>query len=209
MSPSKDSLVRLGEDCNIEAGAVLGRLPDREAEVTALELGDGAHVRSGTVIYACSTIGRGLETGHNVVIREENSFGDGVSVWSGSCIDYGCTVGSRVKVHCLCYVAQFTVIEDDVFIGPGVTLTNDFHPGCDEFRECMRGPRIGEGAVIGAHATILPRVDIGKKAFVAAGSVVTADVPPETVVAGNPARTMGSVYDMKCKTGLTEFPYQR
>ena len=202
-------MVRIGANYLVEESVVLGRPPSRDIEASPLVIGDNAVIRSGSVLYACSSLGDGLQTGHNVLVREQNFIGDDLSIWSGSAIDYGCRIGSRVLIHCLCYVAQFTEIEDDVFLGPGTIITNDLHPGCEQFRECMRGPHIHAGAVIGGNATILPRVTIGSRSLVAAGSVVTDDVPPETMVAGNPAVVRKSIYDIKCRTGLTDIPYPR
>ncbi len=79
------------------------RVPDAAPTILTAVRG----VRSGTAIYRGSTIGPGLETGHNVVIREENRIGAEFSIWSNSTIDYGCTIGDRVRVHCNVYVAQF------------------------------------------------------------------------------------------------------
>ena len=73
----------------------------------------------------------------------------------------------------------------------------------------MRGPTIRAGAQIGAGVTILPFVTIGRRALVGAGSVVTRDVPSETVVAGNPARVIRSIYELGCPVDLTDHPYKR
>lgn len=200
-------LVMIGANHVIEDNVILGRMPERFTDAGRLVIGRGAIVRSGSILYAGTTIGDDLETGHNVVIREQNTIGDSFSVWSQSCIDYGCRIGAQVKIHCLCYIAQFTEVEDDVFIGPGVIITNDFHPGCEMSLECMKGPHIMSGAVIGGHATILPHVTIGEKALVGAGSVVTHDVESETVVAGNPARALGSIYNLDCVSRLRDHPY--
>ena len=121
-----------------------------------LVLGAGARLRSGTVLYDGTTIGRRLQTGHGVVIREGCEIGDDVSVWSNSVIDYGCRIGDRVKIHCNCYVAQYTELEDDVFLAPGVTIANDLYPGDERSAQLMAGPRIGAGAQIGVNVTILP-----------------------------------------------------
>jgi acetyltransferase-like isoleucine patch superfamily enzyme len=93
-------------------------------------------------------------------------------------------------VHTGVYVAQFTIIEDDVFLAPGVMIANDRHPIC---RECMKGPTIKRGARVGVNATLLPEVVIGEDALVGAGAVVVKDVPPRTVVVGNPARVINTV----------------
>ncbi len=141
------------------------------------------------------------------MIREDNLLGDDVKIWNSSTVDYGCRVGNRVKIHTNVYLAQFTVLEDDVFIAPGVTTANDPHPGCGFSAQCMRGPLIQTGAQIGCGAIILPFVTIGRRALVGAGSVVTRDVPPETVVAGNPAQPLRSIYDLGCPANLTDHPY--
>ncbi|MDP9301346.1 MAG: N-acetyltransferase [Actinomycetota bacterium] len=164
-----------------------------------LVLGEGAHIRSGTVLYAGSRIGRRFETGHHVVIREQNRLGDDVSVWSNSVIDYGCVIGNRTKIHCNCYVSQFTDIEDDVFLAPGVTIANDLFPGFEESARAMRGPSIGTGAQIGVNVTILPYVRIGEHAIIGAGSVVTRDIPPYTVAYGVPALPKRDVADVQVR----------
>ena len=82
-------------------------------------IGANAVIRSGTVIYLGSTIGKNLQTGHHAVIREENIIGDDFKLWNNSTMDYGCRIGDNVKIHCNCYVAQYTVLESGVFLAPG------------------------------------------------------------------------------------------
>jgi len=199
--------VKLGPDHSIDPQVLLGYVPGRRISDYTLVIGPGARIRSGTVIHAGTTIGAHLETGHNVVIREENIIGDDFSIWNNSVVDYGCTIGCRVKVHCNVYVAQFTVIEDDVFLAPGVTVANDPHPGCPFSKECMRGPVLKRGAQIGVNATLLPFITIGERAVIGAGSVVTKDVPPQTVVYGNPARVVKDINELGCIRGYIDGPY--
>jgi len=180
----------LADPNEIDRQAIVGALPGRKIEDTSLEIGPHANVRAFTVIYAGSRIGSHLETGHGAVIREENKIGDHLSIWNQSTIDYGCVIGNNVRIHTGVYVAQFTTIEDDVFLAPGVMIANDRHPIC---RDCLQGPTIKRGARVGINSTLLPGVVIGEGALVGAGSVVTKDVPPGMVVAGNPARVMGDV----------------
>ena len=195
--------LELGTGCQVDPSALLGHPTGRRIELRPVRIGVGAHIRSGTVIYASVDIGVGFETGHNVVIREETKIGDDCTVWNNSTIDYGCVVGSRVKVHCNVYVAQYTVLEDDVFLAPGVMIANDPHPICTK---CMQGPTIRAGARVGMNATILPHVIVGENALVAAGSVVTSDVPPNKVVVGNPARVIRDVDELKCPFEIVK-PY--
>ena len=196
--------VQLGPGAMIDPGVLLGYPPGRPGPFGATRLGRGARVRAGSVIYAGVDIGDGFETGHHAIVREENRIGRDCALWNNSTIDYGCVLGDRVKIHCNVYVAQFTTIEDDVFLAPGVTIANDPHPICTK---CMQGPTIRRGARIGVNVTLLPLIVIGENALVGAGCVVTADVPAGMVVAGNPARVVGPVDAVECPFGIV-IPYE-
>jgi acetyltransferase-like isoleucine patch superfamily enzyme len=194
--------VELGEEAQVDDGVILGYLTARQIPTRALTIGRGPRIRSGSVLYAGSTIGAGLETGHNVVIREENRIGDELRIWNSSTIDYGCVIGNRVKIHTNCYVAQFTTLEDDVFLAPGVTIANDKYPGWEDAPVGLIGPRIRKGAQIGVNATILPGVEIGPGALVGSGAVVTRDVPGGTVVVGNPATPVRTIEELRASPGM-------
>jgi acetyltransferase-like isoleucine patch superfamily enzyme len=202
LAPAEE--INLGDGCQVDPDVVLGYPTGRRIDDLTLRIGPGARIRAGTVIYAGSTIGAGLETGHNVVIREENAIGDGLNIWNSSTIDYGCTIGNDVKIHCNVYVAQFTTLEDDVFLAPGVILANDPHPLCGL---CMRGPTIERGARVGVNVTVLSHVTIGEGALIGAGSVVTRDIPAGVVAYGNPARAVRPVEELSCPFRLVERPY--
>lgn len=181
-----------GEGLVADAGVEVA-YPAGRGRPGPLELGPGARLRSGTVLYSGSRIGRGLSTGHGVVVREECEIGDDVAVWSGSVIDYGVRIGHGVKIHTNCYVAQHTEIGDGAFLAPGVSLANDLYPGDGTSAELMLGPRIGAGAQLGVNVTVLPFVSVGAGCVVGSGSVVTRDLPPGTLAYGNPARVVGPV----------------
>lgn len=180
------------EGLQVDPGATIG-YPSSRTSHTGLLLGRDAHVRSGSVLYLGSQIGARFQTGHNVVIREECVIGDDVSVWSNSVVDYGCRIGDRVKIHSNCYVAQFTEIEDEAFLAPGVTIANDLYPGQPASAAVMSGPFIGARAQIGANVTILPFVRIGVGSLIGAGAVVARDVPEGSIAFGNPATVRGAV----------------
>lgn len=176
----------------IDDGVLLD-YPSERIDAGPLVLGPDARLRSGTVLYSGSRIGPRLCTGHHVVVREECEIGADVSIWTNTVVDYGCRIGDRVKIHANCYVAQYTQIDDDAFLAPGVTIANDLYPREPGSREVMSGPHIGAGARIGVNVTLLPFVRIGAGALIGAGSVVTRDVPPHTVAFGNPAKPVGPV----------------
>ena len=192
---SSESAAATAADSDVIIGYPVSR-----ADVDPLVLGPGARLRSGTVLYDGTTIGRGLQTGHGVVVREACQIGDDVSIWSNSVVDYGCRIGDRVKIHCNCYVAQFTELENDVFLAPGVTIANDLYPGDQRSAQLMAGPWIGAGAQIGVNVTILPFVRIGAGAMIGAGSVVTRDIPPAVVAFGNPAMPRREVSELPAIT---------
>ena len=189
--------IQIGEGAQIDEDVILGYPSGRLPKGGALVLGKSAKIRSGSVLYQAVTIGDRFETGHHVIIREENKIGDAVSIWTNTVIDYGCQIASRVKIHANGYVAQFTVIEDDVFIAPGVIFANDKYPVSPH----LEGPRVKRGARIGVNVTILPGVTIGEEALVGAGSVVTKNVPARKVVVGNPARVVASIDEILKKKG--------
>ena len=189
-------MIKLGKGKKAGKNVTIGEMPARNVRDLGLSIGENANLRSGTVIYLGSKIGSHLTTGHNVVIREENQIGDHFSIWANSVIDYGCRIGNGVKVHCNCYVAQYTVLEDGVFMAPGTIISNDMYPGSPDAMEHLEGPTIKKGAQIGCNVTILPGVVIGEHSLIGAGSVVTKDIPPYSVAYGNPARPVMKVTDL-------------
>jgi len=150
-----------------------------------VSIGDNATFRSGTILYADVSAGIHFTTGHNVLVREHTIIGDFVSLGTGVIIEGNCNIGNNVSLQSLVYIPTNTTIHDNVFIGPNAVLTNDKYPPS---AAPLKGPVIMDGASIGAHVTILPGVMIGKGALVAAGSVVTKDVPDMTLAIGSPAR---------------------
>lgn len=184
--------IKIGKGAKIDKDVILGYPTGRSVAKTGVILGPQAMIRSGTVIYDSVRVGERLQTGHHVVIREENTLGDWVEIWTNTVIDYGCVIGSNVKIHANGYIPQYTRIEDDVFIAPGACFANDKYP----LSRNLEGPWIKKGARIGVNVTLLPGIVVGEKAVIGAGSVVTRDVPAGMVVAGSPARVFASVEDV-------------
>ncbi len=149
-------------------------------------IGNNAVIRSNSTIYTDVTIGNDLRTGHNVMIREKTVAGNNVLIGTNTIIDGHTTIGSNVSIQGNVYVPLNVIIEDNVFIGPCAVLTNDKYP--IRKKSSLRGPVLRQGASIGANSTLLPGVEIGEGALVAAGALVTKDVPPWKLAIGFPAK---------------------
>ena len=160
-----------------------------------VEIGDGVQIGGGVVIHAGARIGAGARVGDHAQIRDGAVIGAAATVGSFCSIDPGVLVGERASVQTRCYLSSGSVLEDDVFLGPGVTLANDNtmdrHPAGTE----LEGPTLRRACRVGAGVVLCPGVEIGVEAFVAAGAVVVADVAPRTVAMGVPARAVRRVPD--------------
>ncbi len=172
-----------GVDPRIDDRATVGYAYTDDGRPT--QLGDDARIRSGTIIYQDVRIGDDFITGHRALVREATEIGDSVIVGTDTVIDGTTTIGSHVSLQTGVYVPTDTTIGDNVFLGPRAVLTNDPYPVRRDVD--LVGPTIEDGVSVGANATILPNVTVGRDSFVAAGAVVTEDVPPETLAVGTPA----------------------
>jgi len=181
-------LNEVGENARIFEPVTIG-FPSREnmdkTGFTGSIIGKNATLRSGTIIYCDVIIGDDFQTGHNVMIREKTRIGNHVAIGTSTVIDGKVTIGNNVSIQSMVYIPTDTRIGNHVFIGPNTVLTNDRYPPSYGL---MEGPVIKDRAAIGANATILPGVCIGEGALVAAGSVVTRDVPGRMLAIGSPAK---------------------
>ena len=144
---------------------------------------------------AGAIVGERAVIGDQAHVRERAQVGDESVVGRGSAVDNDVSVGARVRIQTGCYVTAYSTIEDDVFVAPGVTLTNDDTMGRHGPDYALRGATLRRACRVGGGAVLVPGVEVGEEAFVAAGAVVTADVPARTVVMGVPARVVREVGD--------------
>jgi acetyltransferase-like isoleucine patch superfamily enzyme len=158
-----------------------------------VEIGEGVLIGGHAIIHSGVRIGAGSRVGDHAQIRDSAVIGTGSTVGSYVSVDPGVVVGDRVSIQTRCYITGGARIEDDVFVGPGVTLTNDNTMDRHSAEFSFEGPLLRRACRVGGGATICPGVEIGEEAFVAAGALVAADVPPRTVVMGVPARAVREV----------------
>lgn len=184
---------------------VLGH-PVRDGGDRPLRLGDGVVIRAYAVLYQGSEIGDRVQIGHGALVRERNSIGADSSIGSGAHLEPGNVIGRRTRIHSGSFLSTVTM-GDDVFCGPHVVFTDDPHPPCPRYLDCVGGAVVEDGASIGAAAVIVPGVTIGAGALVGAGAVVTRSVAAGDVVVGNPARPVGRRDGLACPAGLFERAY--
>lgn len=173
-----------GQNCSIAPGCIIGlRYTDGSGAAT---LGPNAKLRAGTIIYGDVVIGEDFQTGHHVMVREKTTIGDHVVIGTNTVIDGNASIGNFVKIESNCYIPTHVAIGNRVFFGPGVTLTNDRYPLKMRDKYRPEGPTIEDGVTLGAGVVVCPGVTIGQDSFVAAGAVVTNDVPAASLVKGVP-----------------------
>lgn len=133
------------------------------------------------------SIGKGTNVWQFCVILKGAQIGEDCNICAHCFIENDVVIGDRVTIKSGVQIWDGLRIEDDVFIGPNVTFTNDKHPRSKQYPDAFAQTLIHQKVSIGANATILPGITIGKGAMIGAGAVVTKDVAPDSTVVGNPA----------------------
>jgi acetyltransferase-like isoleucine patch superfamily enzyme len=182
--PVFEQFFRAGVDCEVQPGAQLGLKYKEDCGPACL--GAHARIRSGTVIYGDVTVGDHFQTGHHVLIRADTVIGDHVVVGTNTVIEGQVRIGSFVKIEANCFIPTHCTFGDRVFLGPGVTILNDRYPLRMRDRYQPEGCVLEDNVTIGGAVVLLPGVRIGSGSFIAAGAVVTKEVPPGRLVVGVP-----------------------
>ncbi len=193
---------RIGSRVRIDDHSVIGKSPMRArlsavTKAVALDppvVQDDCLIGAHTVLYRGCVLGSGVLIADLATVREQSTIGDLTIIGRGVSVENQVTIGARCKIETGAYITALSVIEDLCFIAPEVTFTNDNFAGrtAERFLH-FKGVTLRRGARVGANATVLPGLVIGEDAFVAAGSVVTRDVPARMVVVGSPARVLRPV----------------
>lgn len=192
----------LGDGVVVQDNVVLGKQPKLSKRSTSakkeplapLEVGAGSAICSGAVVYAGTVLGPDVIIGDQASVRERCTLGEGVVVGRGVCVENDVPIGAFTKIQSNSYITAYSELEEHVFVAPCVTTTNDNFMGRTDARHALiKGAIIRRGARVGGGVVILPGIEIGAEAFVAAGALVTRDVPAGKLVAGLPAQVWRDV----------------
>ncbi len=192
----------IGAGVRIDDHTVVGKRPmkaaasaiTKEEALSGCSIGDRCIVGTLVVIYRGCTIEQNVLVADLASVRENVRVGEYTIVGRGVTIENKVTVGKRCKLETEAYITALSEIGDYCFIAPEVTFTNDNFLGRTKDRfKYHKGVTMKNGARIGANVTVLPGITLGEDALVAAGSVVTRDVPARKIVLGNPARVWRDV----------------
>jgi UDP-2-acetamido-3-amino-2,3-dideoxy-glucuronate N-acetyltransferase len=192
----------IGDNVTIHDNAVLGKKPMKSAisdmtkdnSLEPLKIGDNCIIGTNTVLYRGALIGDECMIADMATIRENVTVGKKCIIGRGVAIENNCTIGYRCKIETNAYITAHSILEDYVFVGPGVMTSNDNYAGRDDERhKYYKGITVRKGGRIGVGATILPGKTIGEDSLVGGGAVVTCDIPPKEVWVGNPAKKHGMV----------------
>jgi len=191
---------RIGDGTFIDDACVLGRVPRSGAisrkkaskDLPPLEIGCNCVISALVILYRGTKIGNEVMIGDLVSIREQNVIGDKTIIARLISMEPRTVIGQRVRTAAVTYLTGDMIIEDDAFIGSHVSTTNDNKMGRG-VAGAYKGPDIKRGARVGSNATLLPGVVIGEEAVVAAGALVSRDVPDRKIVMGVPAKVIRDV----------------
>ncbi len=194
--------VRIGNNVRIDDHTVIGKMPmkaahsavTKEGKFPPTEIGDACMIGTSVVLYVGCTIANNVLVADLASVREEVVIGEYTIIGRGVAIEQRVRIGKRCKIETEVYITAISEVGDYCFIAPEVTFTNDNFMGRSKERfKYHKGATLKTGARIGANATILPGITIEEDGQVAAGSVVTRDVPAQKIVMGVPARVLRDV----------------
>ena len=204
----------IADNVRIDDHAVIGKHPmkavmsamTKEKVLKPTVIADGCIIGTGAILYRGCRLGREVLVADGASVREEVEVGDKTIIGRLVTVENNVKIGRKCKILTAAYIPSLSEVEDFCFIAPGVRITNDNFLGrTNERFKYHKGVFLKRGARIGANATILPGKIIGEDVLVAAGAVVTRDVPARKIVMGCPAKVVGGVSEEQLAENQKEF----
>jgi UDP-3-O-[3-hydroxymyristoyl] glucosamine N-acyltransferase len=192
----------IGNSVRIDDNTVIGKQPmkaansatTKEQDLPDAIIGNNCIIGTSCVIYRGCSIADKVLVADLSTVRENVTIGQATIVGRGVAVENFCQIGSYCKIETNAYITAYSTIEDECFIAPCVATSNDNYVGRTQERfKHFKGVTVKKGGRIGVNSTILPGKTIGEDALVAAGSVVTKDVPSKKIFCGTPAKNLRDV----------------
>ena len=183
---------------------MIGRYTIIEAGV---KIGKNTKVLNHSSIYKVVSIEERCLIGHHTTIRPYKTIGNDTQIGSYNQLEGYLQIGNNVKFHSDVHICIGSKIGNGVFIAPRTTLLNTLHPLCPKSNECIKAPIIEDDVKIGANCTIGPNVTVGKGSLIGSSTNVIKDIPPYSLVVGNPGKIIKDVRELTCPFGLIDKPY--
>ena len=198
--------VEYGKKVTIEPFAIVG-IQDRFHPQGKLILGERAFIGSRCTLYAGVEIGDDFDISDQSSVFYDNLFGNFCRIGPKAIIKNGCQFGNYVRINAKVFMER-VIVGSHVFIGPGTIFTDDRHPPCPHYADCVPKTEVDSYVSIGANVVVVPGVKIGHHCQIYAGSVITSDVEPYSVMAGHPAKKIKMFDDLKCSAGIYTKAFQ-
>lgn len=173
-----------------------------------VKIGEYTTILTHCYIYHNVEIGKNCFVGHHTTIRPFSKIGDNTRIGSYNQLEGNLEIGTDTRFHSDVHICSGSKIGNRVFIAPRATLLNTLHPLCPKAKECVRAPVIEDDVKLGANSTISPGVTVGKGSLIGSSTNVLRNVPPYSVVVGNPGKIIGNVKEIVCPYKLLEKPYE-
>jgi UDP-2-acetamido-3-amino-2,3-dideoxy-glucuronate N-acetyltransferase len=193
---------KLGNNVRVDDNTVIGKQPLRskrsifksDKTYEPAKIGDDCLIGAQVVIYTGCEISNGVLLADSAAVREDVKIGEFTIIGRSCTVENFTTIGKKCKLETNSYITAYSTIEDYCFIAPGVVTTNDNYLGRTEERfKHFKGVTLRKGSRVGGGAVILPGIEIGEDALIAAGAVVTKNVPAKKIYLGSPAKEFRDV----------------
>lgn len=198
--------VEIGEGAVIEPLAILG-IQDRFHPEAKLIVGKNAFIGSRCTLYTGVKIGDNFDLSDQSTVFTNNVIGDRVRIGPKAVIKNDCVMGHDIRINAMVFLER-VILENNIFIGPNTVFSDDLHPPCEKSKECVSKSYVESFVSIGANVFIAPGVRIGHHSQIYGGAVVLKDVPPGSVIAGNPGRKIKNFDELECKAGFYKKPFE-